>query len=117
MDNEINNEWENINIQEEDENNKPIIKKKIKNKKYIENINDRKEYFYAFDDKYSDSIYNITQKFKKYVKKNDLNIFNVYLLDDGIYDFIKYNSVNYDKIIKKIDLEENEIDDIEYESD
>ena len=94
-----------------------LLKKKIKNKKDIENINDKEEYFYAFDDKYSDSIYNITQKFKKYVKKNDFDIFNIYLLDDGIYDFIKYNSVNYDKIIKKIDLEENEIDDSEYESD
>ena len=30
MDSEINDGWENVNIQEEDENNKPIVKKKNK---------------------------------------------------------------------------------------
>ena len=88
--------------------------------KINEKINENEEeYNNLFDYKYNDKIYNISIKLKKYIKNKNLNIFNIYNLDDCIYDFIKYNSVNYDNVIKEIDNKEDEYDlynedDIEY---
>jgi hypothetical protein len=86
-------------------NNINIKKKKAKIK--IKKVDDKEEEYYnLFDFKYNDDIFDINTKFKKYINKKGLPFFENECFYNTIYDFIKYNSYNYDNIIKEIDSEE-----------
>ena len=71
-----------------------------------ENILD--EYYNLFNFRYSDKIYEIEELFNNTIFKLGLPFMDTYNINYDIYDFIKYNSFNYDIVIKDVNNYEKE---------
>ena len=61
-----------------------------------------------FDFKYDDIIYNIEEIFTNKINKIGLPFMDNMNLNTTLYDFIKYNSFNYNNVIKEIEESEKE---------
>lgn len=95
--------------------NKVIEKKeKVAEKEIKIEKNYEDEYEIEFKIKYDEKINKIKNKFLNHINKNGLPFFENEELHSTIYDFIKYNSYNYNKIVDEIT---NELTKIENEED
>lgn len=91
-------------------------KKKKNNKEFNEEFDEglNEEYYNSFDVKYEDDIYEVKNKFLNHINKNGLPFYEKECLFNTMYEFIKYNSHNYDMLIKEINKNDQSDDENEY---
>ena len=81
---------------------------------YIENIENYKNIEEEFNNIYINDLIEINIEFKDYIKEKLLPFFNNSILKNNcnlytLYDFIKNNSKNYDKLLKKVNEDNEEL--------
>lgn len=103
-----------IDILKLNNDNVPLVKKEEKKEEYIDEEELKYNAFLKdvdeeFDYLYMAKINDIQFEFKEYLKENAYPFMDKLNLNNyGFFDFIKYSSENYDKLITKIQKENEE---------